>query len=113
DLFQPILGTETVEATEDVGQQRNRLLRRKPSGQRGEINQIGKQYGRFCDVVGNRCLTTPHTFDNTARENVGEQRLGALLFHAQLVEQPFLLEQGADACAQQDGVERLMQIVLG
>jgi hypothetical protein len=60
-------------------------------------------------MVGDYHLGPPYALNNRPRQDVAEQRLGALPFGAQLVEQPFFLKGGADARAQQDRIERLGQ----
>jgi len=86
DLFKPTPGRQTVEAGEDVPQQRYRLLGRVPGAERREIDKIGKQDRRLGDVVGDHPLALSHALHDCARQDIKEQRLGALLFNAQLVE---------------------------
>src|SRR5215471_8242798 len=72
DLFEPVPGSEIVEPTEDVRQQRNRLLGRAPGCERGEIDEVGKKNGRVGDMVGDHRLAPPHTLDDRARQDVEE-----------------------------------------
>ena len=111
--------TEGVERREDaievVDQNRRGDLRRHLR----EPDQIGEQDGRLLDPIGDHDLAIVETRDDLAGQDVAQQDLVFLPLQldpfqvAALAIAPALaLQAGADPRPQQDGVERLRQIVL-
>src|SRR6516162_10037527 len=89
-LFYTVLEGEPIEGGEYTAKELDGAVRRQLLAQRGKPDQVAEQDGGIPDAVGDDALALAHALDHHLRQDIEQQRLRALPFLFEVVDE-FLL----------------------